>query len=103
MKKILETLVDGNALSIKHQNKLWAFLNFVRRGGYKHDFQNSYHDLDSSALSLGSRHMTEMFRKKKDNGYYKKVIDTFCDCVDDSYRFGKGKSRTKAYVKEMSP
>jgi len=98
MKKILETKVEGKELSIKHQGRLWAFLNFVRRGGYKHDFQNKYYNIDSSALSLGSRHLTKMFRKKNDDGYYLKVLAVFCDVIDDSYKFGKGKSRTKAYA-----
>jgi hypothetical protein len=42
--------------------------------------------------------MTEQFRKKNDNGYYKKVLDTFFDCIDESCSYGNGRGLTKAYA-----
>jgi len=42
--------------------------------------------------------MTKKFRKKNDDGYYKKVVNTFFDCIDEACSYGKGKGQTKAYA-----
>jgi hypothetical protein len=95
---ILSTKINGENLTIKHQQRLRAFLNRIRHGDYKHKFQNVYSAFDGDALSLHSTEMEKMFRKKSDNGYYKKVLNAFFECIDETYSFGNGKGLTKAYI-----
>jgi hypothetical protein len=42
MDEILNTLVDGEELTKKHQEKLLAIINSVKHGGFQHENQNKY-------------------------------------------------------------
>ena len=93
--EILSTTDHFKSLSKPHKIRLIKLVNKVLCGDFQHKELIPTKEIGS--VSLHSVELKKWFRKKSDNGYYKKVINPYFDCVNQSYSFGNGKGKTKKY------
>ena len=94
--KILSKRDEFESLSKLHKKRLIKLIIGVMNGDYKHRSFFPTHEIGSS--SLHSTYLWKRFRKNGDGGYYKKVIQPYLTCVNESYEFGRGSNGyTKKY------
>jgi len=93
--EILSKYDHFHTLSELHKGRLIKLVNGVLCGEYKHTELLPTKEIGS--VSLHSNQLYKWFRKKNDDGYYKKVIQHYFDVVNESYQFGKGKGYTKKF------
>lgn len=93
--EILSTKDHFRSLSKPHKIQLIKLVNRVLCGDFQHKELIPTKEIGS--ISIHSVQLKKWFRKKVDNGYYKKVIQPYFDCINDSYSFGNGKGKTKKY------
>ena len=93
--EILSETDHFNTLSKSHKIRLIKLVNRVLCGDFQHKELIPTKEIGS--ISLHSVELKKWFRKKSDNGYYKKVISPYFDCINNSYSFGNGKGKTKKY------
>ncbi len=94
--KILSKRDEFVSLSKLHKKRLIKLIIGVMNGDYKHRSFFPTHEIGSS--SLHSTYLWKRFRKNGDGGYYKKVIEPYLTCINDSYEFGRGSNGyTKKY------
>ncbi len=93
--EIISTKDHFKSLSKPHKIQLIKLVNRVLCGDFQHKELIPIKEIGS--ISIHSIQLKRWFRKKVDNGYYKKVIQPYFDCVNESYTFGNGKGKTKKY------
>jgi hypothetical protein len=82
-------------LSMKHQNRLSRLIAGVMVGNFRHD--ELYPIAEIHAVSLPSKYLQKLFRKKSNSSYYLGVISEYFDCVNSYFKYAGAKTRTKKY------
>lgn len=98
MKDIFIPSIRLKILSRKQLEKLSIlFYRIIVLHGFRHKENHLFSNHDNPILCLPSTYMRELFRLERKGGSYKDVIDTYFDCIDQSYSFGNGYRSTKKY------
>ena len=98
MKHIFKSEKGIQDITTLHQeNLLWLYIETVEKNNYQHKDADSYQFGDNQILSLGSKFMQKLFRKKYDGGYYIKILNAYFDCIDPYFHHGRGAGTTRKY------
>ena len=93
---ILHKTNHFKSLSKLHRKRLVLLISKMFRGDFTHN-RISTNGLIGN--SIHSSLMKKEFRRNDDNGYYKKVIKPYVECINESYSFNGGEnSYTKKYI-----
>lgn len=82
-------------LSKKHQKRLSRLIAGVMFGYFRHN--ELYPIAEIHAVSLPSKYLQKLFRKKSNSSYYLEVISEYFDCVNSYFKYAGARNRTKKY------
>ena len=97
LEEILSKHELWESLSKLHKQRLVKLTIGVLNGDYLH--RSFFPTKEIGSSSIHSVMLRKFFRKNGDGGYYKKVIEPYLKCINESYQFGIGsKGFTKKYL-----